>query len=263
MKLVWLSDLHFVAGKELVTNHDPRARISAAVRHINSHHSDASFCLISGDLVDGGEEENYYALAEQLTALSIPYLPMVGNHDERSALKRHLSVPGGMEEFVQYSVETEEAILLCLDSQKIGHSGGEFCDQRRSWLEAELTKAGDKPAYIFLHHPPIELGLPMQDLDRMEKGEAFLDLLKRFSNIAHLFIGHVHRPISGQMAGISFTTMRSVLMQAPPPTPAWDWDSFKPAKEAPAMGVVLTSPDSVVVQFEEFCSYETGGSTNL
>jgi 3',5'-cyclic-AMP phosphodiesterase len=98
----------------------------------------------------------------------------------------------------------------------------------------------------------------MQDQDGMENGDAFLELLNKYPNVAHLFIGHVHRPISGQMAGLSFTTMRSVLYQAPAPVPAWDWDSFKPGQEAPAIGVVRVDRNSVIVQFEQFAEFDVG-----
>ncbi len=257
MKLVWMSDLHFVAGKELVIGHDPRQRLEAAIKRINDHHSDADYCVISGDLVNRGTKSDYEELRLLLDQLMIPYLPMAGNHDNRSLLKSVLPIPEGMREFVQYSVDSDQGLILCLDSQKEGQDCGEFCRERSAWLEQELERASGKPALVFIHHPPVALGLPMQDQDRMEDGEAFLELLNKYSNVAHLFIGHVHRPIAGQMAGISFTTMRSVLYQAPAPVPVWDWGSFRPGQEAPAIGVVTADENSVIVQFEQFADFET------
>ena len=163
-----------------------------------------------------------------------------------------------MENFVQYSVGDNEFELLCLDSQKEGADAGYFCGDRFAWLETQLNRFKDKQICLFMHHPPVDLGLPMQDKDKMENGEAFLEFIKNNTNVVHLFIGHVHRPISGQVNGISFTTMRSVLIQAPPPIPHWDWSSFVPAKEAPALGIITLSKRSVIVQFEQFCGYEVG-----
>jgi 3',5'-cyclic-AMP phosphodiesterase len=259
MKLVWLSDLHFVGGDELVAGHDPRERLRAAVHHINSYHHDADYCVISGDLVNRGTLDDYLELKGFLDQLTVPFLLMVGNHDNRGQLKKVFSLPkAGMDDFVQYAVETDKCRLLCLDTQKEGNDSGEFCNERQAWLRGQLSEQTTKPALVFMHHPPATLGLPMQDQDRMENGPAFLDLLNDYSSVAHLCIGHVHRPITGQLKGISFTTMRSVLYQAPAPVPTWDWGNFKPAAEAPAMGIVSLNQDSVIIQFEQFCPFEVG-----
>jgi hypothetical protein len=102
------------------------------------------------------------------------------------------------------------------------------------------------------------LGLPMQDGARVREGAALLDLLAAHGGVRQLCLGHVHRPISGCVRGIPFTTMRSVLYQAPPPRPAWDWSSFRPAAEAPALGVVTVEGQDVAIQFDEVCRYEMG-----
>ena len=110
-----------------------------------------------------------------------------------------------------------------------------------------------------MHHPPMELGLPMQDTDCLRESGELLDLLQRHSGkILQLCLGHVHRPICGSLRGLSYATMRAVLYQAPPPVPAWDWDSFVPAKENPALGVLTLSDGVLRMQYEEFCRYADG-----
>ncbi|MGI9369059.1 MAG: phosphodiesterase, partial [Ruegeria sp.] len=68
-----------------------------------------------------------------------------------------------------------------------------------------------------------------------------------------------HRPISGTVTGIPFSTMRSVLYQAPPPRPEWNWDTFRPSQEAPNLGVVTIADTGVNLQFDQFCGFEVGG----
>lgn len=261
-KIIWLSDPHFATSGD-VQEHDPRVRITAAIDHINAHHSDAQFCVISGDLVNRGSAEDYRELAIHLAQLEMPVLPMMGNHDNREMLRNVLPMPPqSMAEFVQYRVETGDGLLLCLDTHKIGSDGGEFCEARASWLKSQLNEIADTPVYLFMHHPPMALGLPMQDTDCMENGAAFLDLIGAHNDVKYMFIGHVHRPISGTVRGIPFSTMRSVLYQAPAPDPAWDWNSFSPAKEAPAYGVLTLSNGDVNLQYIQFCEAERGGSFN-
>ncbi|MEM8688694.1 MAG: phosphodiesterase [Pseudomonadota bacterium] len=258
VKLIWLSDLHFLAeGIDL--GHDSRARLKAAIAFINQHHADSAYCVLSGDLVNRETAEDYSALAEHLGELRVPLLPMVGNHDDRHMLRSALPLPEGcMDDFIQYAVPTPDGLLLCLDTHKIGSPAGELCAERLAWFEHKLSAAGAGPVYVFMHHPPMPLGLPMQDMDRLDAGDAFLELAAAHGNVKYLFIGHVHRPITGTARGIPFATMRSVLYQAPAPVPQWDWDSFAPAEEAPNLGVLKLDGQGVTLEYVQFCAYADG-----
>lgn len=258
MKLIWLSDLHFVADGA-VQGYDPRVRVSRAVEYINAHHADAACCVISGDLVDRGAAQDYAALAGHLDRLTVPYLPMVGNHDVRDLLRASLPVPeAGMTGFIQYARRMDAAHVICLDTLTPEADHGSFCGERMAWLARELSEAPDLPAIVFMHHPPMDLGLPMQDADRLRDGEALLDLLAAHKNVRQLCIGHVHRSITGTVRGMPFATLRAVLYQAPPPVPAWDWESFAPAPEAPALGVVTVQGGEVQIHMVQFCDYADG-----
>lgn len=258
MNVIWLSDPHFTHEGD-VLGHDPRVRLRAAIDHINAHHADAQFCVISGDMVNRGTQDDYTALRTQLDGLSIPLLPMAGNHDDRALLRQFLPLPDTcMPHFVQYQVSTSEGLIVCLDTQKEGSDAGEFCRERRAWLTDVLEKAEGVPVYLFMHHPPHSLGLPIQDTGKMEDGAAFLDLVSKYECVKHMFIGHIHRPITGTVRGVPFATMRSVLYQAPAPRPDWDWETFSPGEEAPNLGVLTISGTSVTLQYEQFCAYQRG-----
>jgi 3',5'-cyclic AMP phosphodiesterase CpdA len=258
LKAIWMSDPHFTAVGE-VLGHDPKARLSAAVKHVAEHHPDSAFTIISGDLVNRGTPEDYNVLKPYLDNLPCPYYPMAGNHDDRTLIKRTFDLPPDyMDDFIQYSVPTPEGLILCLDTQKSGSDAGEFCTSRTEWLRDKLEAAQNTPVFIFMHHPPMPLGLPMQDTDRLENGEAFLDLIAHYPNVKHLFIGHVHRPITGTIRGIPYATMRSVLYQAPAPKPDWDWDSFEPAQEAPNLGIITLNNADVCLHYTQFCEYTVG-----
>lgn len=260
VKLVWLSDLHFTCAENRVLEHDPTVRLTAAIDDINAHHGDALACIISGDLVDRGGVAEYRELKTHLDKLAIRWVPMVGNHDVRDVLRTEL-VPEGLADghsFIQYSLPTDAGLVLCLDTLKAGSDQGEYCADRYAWLGEALTAAGDVPTYVFMHHPPGRLGLPMQDQDCLEKFEEFLSFLHAKGSVRHLFVGHVHRPISGSLSGIPFTSMRSCLYQAPSPWPSWNWSTFAPAAEAPNYGVIELTDENVLVHYHQFCPFELG-----
>jgi len=258
LNAIWMSDFHFSASGA-VLGHNPRARLAAAIKHTNTHYANSDMCIISGDMVNRGSMEDYAAVAKALSELTIPYWPMVGNHDDRAMFKDVFSLPENcMAEYVQYSVSTTEGELICLDTLKAGSDEGEFCKQRLQWLSNRLDALGDTPAYIFMHHPPMKLGLPTQDTENLLDSAALLDLLEAHSNVKHLFIGHVHRAITGTTRGIPFATMPAVIFQAPAPLPSWDWNSFKPSEEAPAIGALAIDGANVNLQYLQFCKYEDG-----
>lgn len=258
LNLVWITDTHFTLG-EPVYGYDPLARLNAAISYINAFHAEASYCVHSGDMADRGHATVYRSLADRLKALSVPLLPMLGNHDERSSFRAHFTLPETcMEHFVQYTVETSEGFIVCLDTVRQDSAVGEFCAERKNWLEKVLRHADQKPVYIFMHHPPMSIGHPLLDPIMLDEGEDFLRLIKQYDNVKYLFIGHVHAQITGTLAGIPFATMSSTLHQTPPPQPGQSWENFTPAPEAPRLGVLNIHHADVMIHYRQFCPFALG-----
>jgi len=188
-----------------------------------------------------------------LSGLQVPYLPMAGNHDNRRLLKQLLALPDTLDtEFIQYAVQAGDWRILLLDTVREGHADGEMCGERLQWLRTELERDRTSPTLVFSHHPLLPLQLPMQDQDSLQSGGQLLTLLQGAGNIRHWCFGHVHRPVSGSFDGLGFTALQSMAMQAPLPYPSWDWDTFEPADELPAFGIVHLERKSAVVHFQQF-----------
>ncbi|MEM7343364.1 MAG: phosphodiesterase [Chloroflexota bacterium] len=250
MKLIWLSDLHFVTPPATMFGFDPSAHITAAINYINQFHSDADYCIITGDLVDDGEKQSYLNLKSLLAPLTMPLFPIVGNHDNRAALREVFAPPiTDQHDFVQYTVTTSEGLLIFLDTLIPNQSHGTLDAQRLQWLSQTLDQFPDQPTYLFMHHPPIDLGLGVLDEQNFDNKLAFSSLLKEHPHVRHLFAGHVHRPISASLSGIPISIMRSLLFQASLPYPPWDWDTFEPADEPPMLGIILMQQGNVVVHY--------------
>lgn len=250
MKFIHVSDLHLVPKGDKLWGLDPFVRFEACLGDIARFHRDAAFVVISGDLAERGEVLAYRQLKARLADFPIPTHLMLGNHDDRS---HFLSVfPDGPRDaagFVQSAVAHDDALFLMLDTLKgPPSSAGLYCEARKAWLKAELARAGKRPIYLFMHHPPFAIAHDLMDLIMLDAADDFLRLLPK-GQVRHIFFGHAHRPISGQFHGMSFSAPPSLVHQLPlvagsVPTIYSD--------EPPMYAVVHAGPDKVLVHMDAF-----------
>jgi 3',5'-cyclic AMP phosphodiesterase CpdA len=208
MKFVQVTDLHIVPRDGKLLELNPVERLGACIADINQHRDGVSFCVFTGDLTDRGERQAYGVLRECLETLELPYHLMLGNHDRRAAFYDIFSdAPRDENGFVQFQLETEAGRLIFLDTLDEGRSAGLYCDKRREWLSQRLREAKPDPVYLFMHHPPFDIGIPSLDKIKLDGTEAFAAVLRESADIRHLFLGHVHRPVSGSWRGIPFSAL--------------------------------------------------------
>ena len=254
MKLIWLSDLHLTPERKPLYGYEPQARLEVAIEYIVEFHGDADYCVLSGDLVNDGDEACYRLLDQLLSDAGIKYLALPGNHDHRQNMEAALKLSDDKQEsFIQYSVSQDGVRIIGLDTLHEGKSSGQFCQARMQWLDEQLESDRTTPTIVFCHHHPDVLHLPMQDEERLTDGEALVSRLSQAENVKHLFFGHVHRPVSGTFDRLPFTALPSAALQAPLPYPSWNWDNFTPAKESPALGIIHATKNNVVCHFHDFC----------
>ncbi len=245
MKFIHLTDLHLVAPGETLWGLSPLDRLDACLRDLAAHHADAEFCVITGDLAERGEVAAYAALKERLERFPVATHLLLGNHDDRGNFR---SVFGG-EGFVQSAITHAGARFLFLDTLKgPPSSAGLYDAPRRAWLVDQLARAKGAPVYVFMHHPPFDIGHPLMDLIKLDDAEAFAALLKGH-DIRHIFFGHAHRTLSGQWRGIPFSALPSLNHQLPlvagsVPTVYSD--------EPPMHAVVLLDGDRTIVHSDAF-----------
>ncbi|MEE4377372.1 MAG: phosphodiesterase [Candidatus Competibacteraceae bacterium] len=253
MKLIHITDTHFVGSGQILYGLNPRARLAACIDDLNRNHLDADLCVITGDLTHWGERDAYRNLRACLAELEMPLRLVVGNHDNRAELRREF--PNTSVDdlgFIQSGLNTAIGRLLFLDTVEAGTHAGRYCPQRQHWLQRELDAAADRPVYLFMHHPPFPVGLPALDVVGIPQAdaEALGELLTEHGQVRHIFFGHVHRPISGQWRGMSFSTLRATNHQICLDFKALD--EVPGSHEPPAYGVVLIDEDRVVVHTHDY-----------
>jgi 3',5'-cyclic AMP phosphodiesterase CpdA len=207
MLLAQISDLHIKRPGVLAYRRvDTGAYLVRCVAALNALDPRPDAVIITGDLVDQGDPEQYEHLKTLLAPLRIPYFLLVGNHDERSALRTAFPERAELQsggEFVQYAVDVGVLRVIALDSMVPGQSAGTLCDARLAWLAAQLDAAQDKPIVVALHHPPFVCGIGHMDELRLDPiaADKLATLVARYPNVERVICGHVHRPMFVRFGG--------------------------------------------------------------
>ena len=248
MKIIHITDFHLAAPGETLWGLDPCDRTGRCLDDIARWHSDADFCVISGDLTNQGDTSAYEWIVGRLEKFPLKTFLMLGNHDAREGFAQAFPDTGRDENgFVQYAHRTDQGVFLFLDTVKGPVSEGEYCAARREWLAGQLETAANDPVWIFMHHPPFDVALPYMDRIKLEQPQAFADVLAGHKNIRHIFFGHVHRAAFVHWRGIPCTCLPGTCHQIP-----LNRDSVGTpySAEPPMYGVVHIEDDKTIVHFD-------------
>ncbi|MBN9136851.1 MAG: phosphodiesterase [Phyllobacterium sp.] len=200
MKIIQVTDLHLVTPGDILCERDPLKNLQACIADINENHADAELVIFTGDLSDTGHEDSYQALAGELEKLIPSYKLLLGNHDNRSAFLRVFDSVTPEDGFVQSVVDTAQGRLILLDTLSEGFVEGRLDETRQAWLKRRLAEAAGRPVFLFLHHPPFPIFLPLLDGLGLVESEALHAMLREHGNVRHIFVGHAHRPVAGRSA---------------------------------------------------------------
>lgn len=198
--VVQLSDPHIGATW---ADGDPVAGFVAAVASIRRLRPAPDALIITGDLADTRADSEYAHVLDALGDIDAPRYALPGNHDDRDGLRRHFTIPGDPGTPVQYAVELGVLRILMLDSTRPGADAGELDAGRLAWLGDALSADPHTPTMLAMHHPPLLTHVPAMDALALaaEDQVALADVVARHPNVTLIVAGHVHRAISGELAG--------------------------------------------------------------
>lgn len=188
MLIAQVTDLHLHAD----AGHPNLARFDRVLDHLLSLLPRPELLVLSGDLADDGAPESYRHLQAALERWPGPVRMALGNHDSRAHFRAVFGDSHFAEGFVQGCSALGGLQVLVLDSLEDGRHGGAFCAARAQWLRAALHGIGTAPVLVFLHHPPVDVGIPWIDPGPGQDWIARLDAALQGANLAGICTGHVH-----------------------------------------------------------------------
>lgn len=216
MLIAQLSDAHVrPAGVLYHDVVDSNAALVDAVAHVRGLQSRPDLVVVTGDLVDHGQPDEYAHVREILGALPVSYLVIPGNHDDRENLRRafadhdYLPRTGPL----HYCVDDHRVRIIGLDSTVPGHHYGHVDGAGLDWLAATLAQDTAKPTLIMLHHPPFVSGIPYLDEYRYFEGASLAAVVERAPNVEAVLCGHVHRSMVRRWAGTMIVTCPSTATE--------------------------------------------------
>ena len=219
MLIAQISDTHVASWGENAYGIAPTAKILAhCVENINQLDPIPDLVLVTGDITNASLKEEFEQSATLLDELNMPYFVIPGNHDDRALLKTifgEKSCPSkdSSPDFINYVLDDYEIRLIAMDSVILGEDGGELCGTRLAWLDQQLSKETEKPTIIFMHHPPVKVGVIEADIDGFIGAEKLGVIVDKYTNIERIICGHVHLQTHTRWNGTVVTTAPSVGMK--------------------------------------------------
>jgi 3',5'-cyclic AMP phosphodiesterase CpdA len=251
-----ITDLHI--GFDRDNPHELNVRrLNMVIDELNEMRQKPSLLLVTGDLVEHGEDlDSYRHMVALIGRWEGPILWALGNHDDRDHFRTVLpNVPADENGFVQYEADHGGVRWIILDTLDAGRHGGMICEKRAAWLEARLAGRKDVPTIIVLHHPPVDTGIDwMSALSCEAWVQRLEEVVRPAEQVVALIAGHVHRPIATSFAGKPLT----VCCSTAPPL-ALELDDIDPKRpdgralilgDAPAYALHYWNGEQLLTHFE-------------
>jgi 3',5'-cyclic-AMP phosphodiesterase len=203
-----ISDLHIKPPGSLAYGRvDTAAALQRCVAALNELLPQPDFVVISGDLADTPTAEEYEYLKRLLKPLKVPFAGIPGNHDSRELMRAafplapYASSSGPLNQ----RIEVGGLDLALLDSSVDGKPHGELDAATLQWLEATLLSSPQRPALVFLHHPPFKTGIWHMDRQNLLNASELAAVVRRHPRVQLIAAGHVHRATLTMFAGVPTT----------------------------------------------------------
>jgi 3',5'-cyclic-AMP phosphodiesterase len=201
--LAQISDPHIRSG-ELGPAAD--AALEAAVRSVRALRSPPDAVLVSGDLTDTGDPEDYARVRSLLAPLDVPVHVLPGNHDVTAAFTATFGP-------TSWVATVGDLRLVGLDSTRPGREDGEL---DLAWLEARLDEDPATPTIVAMHHPPVDTGMLALDGIGLPAAQrtGLAELLAKHPQVRRVVAGHVHRTAFDVVGGCPVVCCTSTHMQS-------------------------------------------------
>ncbi|MFL4468669.1 phosphodiesterase [Tateyamaria armeniaca] len=219
--ILQLSDTHVVAEGALVSGRldtvDALTRLVDRIGSIREQVGPIDALLVSGDLSDDGSAESYERFKALIAPLDLPTYVIPGNHDAREPMRAAFTSDLPSDGPLNWARKVGDVHMIGLDTLVGGQKHGMLTADSLSFLDTALSKAGDAPVLLALHHPPFACGISFMDDIGLHNRAELQDVLRGFSGTMRILCGHIHTMIVSDVAG-------QIAISGPSPNSTFAYD---------------------------------------
>jgi Icc protein len=216
MLIAQITDTHItLKGQRAYDAVDTAGCLERAIAELNALAPAPDLVVVTGDLVDLGQSEEYEYLRSLLAPLRMPLFVIPGNHDAREQMRAAFIADGYLPRQgpLNYVVDDWPVRLVGLDTLVDGEVGGALGEDQLSWLERTLATGPERPTLVLMHHPPFATGVGYMDRIGFGSAARLAKIVERHPQIERILCGHVHRSIDRRFAGTIAGTAPSTAHQ--------------------------------------------------
>jgi 3',5'-cyclic-AMP phosphodiesterase len=196
LSFVHLSDLH-IGNPNQKDDHlwsDTTQTLEHVKSLIATLEPQPAFIVISGDLTNNGQVEEFHELKRLLADIQLPVLLSLGNHDTQEKFYEIvLEQPERGNARYHYSQDFDGLRVIVLDSSAPIKVHGTINPEQFEWLERELEADPEMPKLVIVHHPPTAMHLPIfEHINFDAEDAAKLQAMLKGKNVIGVLSGHVH-----------------------------------------------------------------------
>jgi Icc protein len=218
-RILQLSDLHPFADPEARLFGIPtRELLRDVLAHVQESGVRPDHVVVTGDHTHDELPETYAAVRKLFEPVLDRLWPLPGNHDDRAALRSAFAdrIPRNGSERINFAFEAGDWLCLGLDTHVPGAVGGRIGADQIEWIRGQLDDRQPRAAVLFMHHPPVELGLAWLDRIGLEDAHLLQELLAEDPRVRLVCCGHVHHESSNRVGSAEVVTVPSTGLQFSP-----------------------------------------------
>ena len=245
-RIVQLTDLHLFADPAGRLYEIPtRELLHDVVAHIEQHAGPVDHLVVTGDHTHDDLPETYAAVRDALQPWADRVWFVPGNHEDRTTLRAAFPdrIPGAGAERINFAFTAGDSLCLGLDTHVPGKVPGHIGADQIKWIEGQLQAHDAATVALFMHHPPILLGLAWMDRIGLAGREQLQDLVLREPRIRLVCCGHVHHESSHRVGNATVVTTPSVGLQFSPTSEEAEF-----VQAAPGYRIIELDGDSCVTR---------------
>jgi Icc protein len=229
--ILQLSDLHLFADpEERLYGIPTRELLQEVLAHIEASGVHPDEVVVTGDHTHDELPQTYAAARGLLGPWLDRLWQLPGNHDDRAGLRAAFAdrIGGANGDRVQFTFRAGAWLCIGVDTQVPGEVGGRVDEEQVAWIRQQVREQQPDAVALFMHHPPVDLGVPWLDRIGLDGKELLHELLEEDARVRLVCSGHVHHESSHRVGGAEVLTTPSTGLQFSPDSPEAEFVTAPP-----------------------------------